>query len=100
MSAGSVHQDPFFFSAFADRTKDNGLLSTSPRVRFPSRVKAADAAEGSQQEEQRQQQRQLVPVLEKALKDVSIKYKSCLPDFRFPPVYAETINRLILLGAS
>eukprot|EP00752_Nemacystus_decipiens_P011002 g9776.t1 len=50
--------------------------------------------------EQRQQQQQLAPVLEKALTEVSIKYRNCLPDFRFPPVYAETINRLVLRGAS
>lgn len=61
--------------------------------------KAAGAAEG-QQTERQQQQQQLVPVLEKALTEVSIKYRSCLPDFRFPPVYAEIINRLILPGAS
>lgn len=50
----------------------------------------APAPPGSTQ----QQQQQLVSALEKALKQVSTKYRSCLADFRFPPVYAETINRL------
>ncbi|CAM9932392.1 unnamed protein product [Scytosiphon promiscuus] len=50
----------------------------------------APAPDGSPQ----QQQQKLVSALEKALKEVSTKYRSCLIDFRFPPAYAETINRL------
>ncbi|CAN0399433.1 unnamed protein product [Ectocarpus sp. 8 AP-2014] len=57
----------------------------------------AVATEGVQQPQQQQQQQQqqqlLVSALEEALTRVSCKYRSCLPDFRFPPVYAETINR-------
>lgn len=65
-------------------------------VSFRFSRKAADTAERPQLE----QQQQLVPVLEKALTKVSIKYRKCLPDFRFPPVYADTINRLVLVGRS
>eukprot|EP00904_Undaria_pinnatifida_P009642 jgi/Undpi1/5808/HiC_scaffold_2.g01082.m1 len=32
--------------------------------------------------------------VEKALSAIATRYRSCLPDFRFPPVYAETINKL------
>ncbi|CAN0210971.1 unnamed protein product, partial [Ectocarpus sp. 12 AP-2014] len=53
----------------------------------------AVATEGVQQPQQQQQQELLVSALEEALTRVSCKYRSCLPDFRFPPVYAETINR-------
>ncbi|CAM9422121.1 unnamed protein product [Pylaiella littoralis] len=68
-----------------------------------------DGGDGGEQQQQQQQQqdeeeeqqrggrrgRELEAALEKALTEVATKYRSCLPDFRFPPVYAETINRLL-----
>lgn len=61
--------------------------------RFMNQVGDVDgAAEGSQGGAAGTQT--LASSLEKALSEVSSKYRSCLPEVRFPQAYAETINRL------